>query len=206
MLHRNRRRHSSRPGGKEHRRRGPSALRIKPGFSKNNASRPLTVRAKKQYSTPASAGSGACHQANFRSPIPPGPWSFRRSSSRCRRTSGLNRRSFSRICTTAPLRRRQLLPSPSRRRKTRPHGGNAHRCTPSSYMGGELIVGLEGQKQTIDFAAGSRFNTHFAAFYADCEHEVKPLLTGHRLCLVYNLPLARKSRNLWPSKARRACR
>ena len=29
----------------------------------------------------------------------------------------------------------------------------------------------------------------FAAFYADCEHEVRPVTSGHRICLIYN-PLA----------------
>ncbi len=34
----------------------------------------------------------------------------------------------------------------------------------------------------------------WAAFYADCEHEVKPISSGYRLCLVYNLTLARSRR------------
>jgi 2OG-Fe(II) oxygenase superfamily len=63
---------------------------------------------------------------------------------------------------------------------------------PASYEGGELVVRHEGQEQTIDFSSveNSALQTHFAAFYADCEHEVRPLRTGYRLCLVYNLTLA----------------
>lgn len=28
---------------------------------------------------------------------------------------------------------------------------------------------------------------HYLAFYADCEHEIKPVTQGYRLCLIYNL-------------------
>jgi predicted 2-oxoglutarate/Fe(II)-dependent dioxygenase YbiX len=63
---------------------------------------------------------------------------------------------------------------------------------PSSYTGGELVVRNEGQEQVIDFSGASgRFQTHYAAFYADCEHEVRPVRSGFRLCLVYNLTLAK---------------
>ena len=69
---------------------------------------------------------------------------------------------------------------------------------PSSYEGGELIVRHEGQEETIDFSRveNSAFQTHFAAFYADCEHEVRPLRKGYRLCLVYNLTLAKSRKSL----------
>jgi hypothetical protein len=64
---------------------------------------------------------------------------------------------------------------------------------PSSFQGGELVVRHEGQERVIDFGGPARnaFHTHFAAFYADCEHEVRPLREGYRLCLVYNLTLAK---------------
>jgi hypothetical protein len=69
---------------------------------------------------------------------------------------------------------------------------------PSSFEGGELVVRHEGQEQTIDFGSGddSRFRTHFAAFYADCEHEIRPLRKGHRLCLVYNLTLKKGKKSI----------
>ncbi len=62
---------------------------------------------------------------------------------------------------------------------------------PSRFKGGELIVRHEGQEQTIDFTSDDNdpFRVHFAAFYADCEHEIRPLREGYRLCLVYNLTL-----------------
>lgn len=63
---------------------------------------------------------------------------------------------------------------------------------PGAFRGGELVVRHEGQERVVDFGAagGNPFHTHHAAFYADCEHEVRPLQEGHRLCLVYNLTLA----------------
>ena len=49
----------------------------------------------------------------------------------------------------------------------------------------------------IDFGgrAGGPFRIQYAAFYADCEHEVRPLKKGYRLCLVYNLTLARSKKD-----------
>jgi hypothetical protein len=74
---------------------------------------------------------------------------------------------------------------------------------PSSFRGGELVVRHEGQERTIDFGGDSPFRVHFAAFYADCEHEIRPLREGHRLCLVYNLTLA-KSKSKKPLTAPRS--
>ena len=68
---------------------------------------------------------------------------------------------------------------------------------PSAHEGGELVVRHEGQERTIDFGgpADRQFHIHFAAFYADCEHEVRPLRKGYRLCLVYNLTLAKSKKH-----------
>lgn len=63
---------------------------------------------------------------------------------------------------------------------------------PSAFEGGELVVRHDGEERTLDFGGADRmFRIHFAAFYADCEHEIRPLRAGHRLCLVYNLTLAK---------------
>jgi hypothetical protein len=69
---------------------------------------------------------------------------------------------------------------------------------PSNYEGGELVIRHEGQERTLDCGSGkdSNFRTHFAAFYADCEHEVRPMRAGYRLCLVYNLTLARAKKTV----------
>jgi hypothetical protein len=55
-----------------------------------------------------------------------------------------------------------------------------------------LVVRHEGQAVQLDLSGKeAQFHTQFAAFYADCEHEVLPLHSGYRLCLVYNLTLAK---------------
>lgn len=59
---------------------------------------------------------------------------------------------------------------------------------PSRHTGGELLVEFEGQKKSIQFDLPcSEGQIPYAAFYADCNHEVKPIESGYRLVLVYNL-------------------
>jgi len=59
---------------------------------------------------------------------------------------------------------------------------------PSSHIGGELLVRFDGEERVIDFAEeASNYKIPYVAFYADCEHEIKPLKEGYRVCLVYNL-------------------
>jgi hypothetical protein len=66
---------------------------------------------------------------------------------------------------------------------------------PSPYTGGELIVSHEGRRHEIALrGAALGHEMSYAAFYADCEHEVRPVREGYRLCLTYNLTLARSGR------------
>ena len=71
---------------------------------------------------------------------------------------------------------------------------------PSEYEGAELSVWsplTPNEKMSYTFnggASGSKRKTrssspgmHFAAFYADCYHEVSKLTSGHRVALVYHL-------------------
>ncbi len=59
---------------------------------------------------------------------------------------------------------------------------------PCKHTGGELVVSFEGKEELINFAEGSSdYKISYAAFYADCDHEIKPVTSGHRVCLVYNL-------------------
>ncbi|HEY3999236.1 MAG TPA: hypothetical protein VGO93_10245, partial [Candidatus Xenobia bacterium] len=45
----------------------------------------------------------------------------------------------------------------------------------------------------VDFGgAENSFDVQYAAFYADCEHEIRPLESGYRICFVYNLCQAGK--------------
>lgn len=59
---------------------------------------------------------------------------------------------------------------------------------PSKHTGGELVVSFEGVEEIADFSQQSGdYKIDCAAFYADCDHEVRPLTSGYRICLVYNL-------------------
>jgi len=59
---------------------------------------------------------------------------------------------------------------------------------PSKYTGGELKVSFDNKSQIIDFSeADTAYKLPYAAFFADCEHEIKPVTSGYRICLVYNL-------------------
>ncbi len=65
---------------------------------------------------------------------------------------------------------------------------------PSEHEGGEVIISHAGQCQSYSFADSSLFEPSFVAFYADCYHEVKPITTGYRLCLVYNLAITNRKK------------
>ncbi|MEX2496434.1 MAG: 2OG-Fe(II) oxygenase [Woeseia sp.] len=63
---------------------------------------------------------------------------------------------------------------------------------PSPHTGSELVLRHAGREVTLDLSDGDVSELRFAAFYADCEHEVLPVREGNRLCLVYNLVQKRK--------------
>ncbi len=58
---------------------------------------------------------------------------------------------------------------------------------PSIYTGGELVVRHRDQEVRLDLGCQEPSEAAFAAFYADCVHEVLPITSGCRLALVYNL-------------------
>ncbi|KAJ8496430.1 hypothetical protein ONZ45_g12454 [Pleurotus djamor] len=62
---------------------------------------------------------------------------------------------------------------------------------PSEYTGGEVHVshgtGNRVRNQVFDFASSSLFGTVCLAWYTDVMHEVKPVASGYRLALAYNL-------------------
>jgi hypothetical protein len=57
---------------------------------------------------------------------------------------------------------------------------------PSSYTGGELMVGRNEEQKAY---RGSRAALSLVAFYADCRHEVLRVKSGYRITLTYNLLL-----------------
>jgi hypothetical protein len=58
---------------------------------------------------------------------------------------------------------------------------------PSIHTGGDLVVRHKGREVRLDLRCEEPAEVAFAAFYADCVHEVLPVTDGHRLTLVYNL-------------------
>ena len=58
---------------------------------------------------------------------------------------------------------------------------------PSDYSGGELLVRHQQEEVKLDLRSQEPEEISFAAFYADCVHEVLPVTDGCRLTLVYNL-------------------
>lgn len=53
--------------------------------------------------------------------------------------------------------------------------------------GGALIVRHKDREERLDLVPDDPAELRFAAFYADCVHEVTPVASGHRLTLIYNL-------------------
>lgn len=55
---------------------------------------------------------------------------------------------------------------------------------PSQFTGGAMVIEHHDEKMLV---GGSTRNLTFAAFYADCHHEVRPIKRGYRIVLTYNL-------------------
>jgi predicted 2-oxoglutarate/Fe(II)-dependent dioxygenase YbiX len=58
---------------------------------------------------------------------------------------------------------------------------------PSLYTGGALLVRHRDREARLELSCPEPSQVAFAAFYADCVHEVLPITSGYRLALVYNL-------------------
>ncbi|KAF2102572.1 hypothetical protein NA57DRAFT_10257, partial [Rhizodiscina lignyota] len=63
-------------------------------------------------------------------------------------------------------------------------------CLPSRHTGGEMILSHHGQLISLETALSSDFDLSAIAWYSDVKHEIKPVLTGYRLALTYNLARA----------------
>lgn len=63
---------------------------------------------------------------------------------------------------------------------------------PCRFFGGDLILQHGRERRTFSFtqARGGR-QIEYVAFFADCEHEVKRVQSGTRICLAFNLILQR---------------
>ncbi|KAJ5344800.1 hypothetical protein N7452_002804 [Penicillium brevicompactum] len=60
-------------------------------------------------------------------------------------------------------------------------------CLPSHFTGGNLIVRHHGKEVDFDWSQKSKNTIQWAAFYSDCEHEIKTITAGQRITLTYNL-------------------
>jgi predicted 2-oxoglutarate/Fe(II)-dependent dioxygenase YbiX len=58
---------------------------------------------------------------------------------------------------------------------------------PSVATGGEILVRHGGREARLAMTSDDAAEARFAAFYADCVHEVLPVASGRRVTLVYNL-------------------
>ena len=67
---------------------------------------------------------------------------------------------------------------------------------PSTHSGGELVIRHLGREVVLDPRPEEPSEIGFAAFYADCVHEVRPVTKGCRLALIYNLRFVGKGRAL----------
>lgn len=67
---------------------------------------------------------------------------------------------------------------------------------PSPFAGGELVVRHKNREARLDLQCDDPAETTFAAFYADCVHEVLPVTDGCRLALTYNLIRRRAGRRI----------
>lgn len=67
---------------------------------------------------------------------------------------------------------------------------------PSLHAGGELVIRHREREVRLDLRRSDLSELAWAAFYADCVHEVLPITLGCRLVLVYNL--RRKGRGRLP--------
>lgn len=64
-------------------------------------------------------------------------------------------------------------------------------CLPSEFTGGELQVKHKGQTRTFDWSGkvsqDGQPQIPWAFLYSDCEHEVLPVTSGHRITLTYDI-------------------
>ena len=65
---------------------------------------------------------------------------------------------------------------------------------PSQHDGGELLIRHRDQQVRLELGGTKLSEISFAAFYADCIHEILPITAGYRLALVYNLIRQGKSK------------
>jgi hypothetical protein len=75
-------------------------------------------------------------------------------------------------------------------------------CLPSAFQGGDLMVRHGGKQVSFEWSDRSASAIQWAAFYSDCEHEIKTVTEGERITLTYNLYVTENGgASIPPSKA-----
>ena len=69
---------------------------------------------------------------------------------------------------------------------------------PTAGQGGELVVRHLDREATIDLQVDELGELAYAAFYADCVHRTKPVESGHRVSLVFNVIMKPSFRSALP--------
>lgn len=71
---------------------------------------------------------------------------------------------------------------------------------PSKFGGGELLIHHGGRREVFSFSeARVQKRSQYVAFFADCEHEVKKVTSGVRVCLAFNLILKPNRKRIKPN-------
>jgi hypothetical protein len=60
-------------------------------------------------------------------------------------------------------------------------------CLPSEHCGGDVFLVHGGKEQVLQTAPTSSFSLSMLAWYSDISHQVRPITSGYRLVLTYNL-------------------
>lgn len=60
-------------------------------------------------------------------------------------------------------------------------------CLPSEHSGGEVHLVCGGKRTVLETAKHSQYDLSTLAWYSDVQHEIKPILSGYRLVMTYNL-------------------
>ncbi|KAL3480567.1 hypothetical protein BJX99DRAFT_18616 [Aspergillus californicus] len=58
---------------------------------------------------------------------------------------------------------------------------------PSKHEGGDVIASHRNESRTYVSSTDSEYNFSYAAWYSDVRHEIRPVTSGYRLVLTYNL-------------------
>ena len=161
--------------------------RRRPSNSPPWPSRRPMAAARRPWSTRRSGAAGRSARTRYGSAAGTGHGHSRRSSPALPRgwaSTGRSRPSSTSCCSTRRAASSSATATPRRRPA----------CSPPSWWGcrrpsraASLVVRHKGREARLDLHCDDPAEVAFAAFYADCVHEVLPVTEGCRLILVYNL-------------------